>query len=530
MNGLEKSDGRVVPAKPPNKGGPRTAPGHGGPYTGTKAETPDTAKGTPTARRPEADPPAEAVEERRPAKGNTGQQNAPRTQSRSSCATSALDRVREAAKRDREAKFTALLHHVTIDRLRTAFSSLKRKAAPGTDGVTWQQYAADLEANLRDLHARLHRGAYRAKPSRRTYIPKADGRQRPLGIAALEDKIVQKAVVEVLNAIYEVDFLGFSYGFRPGRSQHQALDALAVGILRKKVNWVLDADIRGYFDAIDHGWLMRFVEHRIADGRVLRLIRKWLSAGVMEEGTWTRCEEGTPQGATVSPLLANVYLHYVLDLWTQQWRRRHAHGEVIIVRYADDFVVGFQDGRDATKYRHDLEERLRRFSLELHPDKTRQIEFGWYAAERRARRGLGKPEVFDFLGFTHSCGKARSGSFLLLRLTSRERLRAKLKQIKAEVLQRRHLPVPVQGRWLGQVVRGYLAYHAIPGNTWTIQAFCREVTRHWFKALRRRSQRHRMTWDRMKRIAPRYLPSARVQHPWPTERFDARTRGRSPVR
>jgi len=530
MNRLEKSDGRVVPAKPPNKGGSRTASGQGGPYTGTKVETPDTAKGRPTARRPEADPSAEAVEERRPAKGNTVQQNAPRTQSRSSCATSALDRVREAAKRDRETRFTALLHHVTIDRLRTAFSSLKRKAAPGTDGVTWQQYAADLEDNLRDLHARLHRGAYRAKPSRRTYIPKADGRQRPLGIAALEDKIVQKAVVEVLNAIYEVDFLGFSYGFRPGRSQHQALDALAVGILRKKVNWVLDADIRGYFDAIDHGWLMKFVEHRIADGRVLRLIDKWLSAGVMEDGAWTRSEEGTPQGATASPLLANVYLHYVLDLWTQQWRRRHAHGEVIIVRYADDFAVGFQDGRDATRYRHDLEERLRRFSLELHPDKTRLIEFGRFAAERRARRGLGKPETFDFLGFTHTCGKARSGSFLLVRLTIGKRLRAKLKQIKTEVMLRRHLPVPEQGRWLARVIRGYLAYHAIPGNTWAIQAFCREVTRHWFKALRRRSQRHRMTWDRMKRIARRYLPPARVQHPWPTERFDARTRGRSPVR
>ncbi len=463
MNELEKSDGCVVPAKPPNKGGQQqTTLSHGGPYTGTKTETSDTAKGAPTAWGTEARPTAEEVEGRHPTKGNTAQQNAPRTQSRSHGAPSALDRVRQVARRDKDAKFSALLHHVTVDRLRSAFRSLKRKASPGTDGVTWPQYAADLEGNLRDLHCRLHRGAYRARPSRRTYIPKADGRLRPLGIASLEDKIVQKAVVEVLNAIYEADFLGFSYGFRPGRSQHQALDALTAGILRKKVNWVLDADIRGFFDAIDHGWMMKFVGHRIADGRILRLIQKWLTAGVIEDGTRTKSTEGTPQGATVSPLLANVYLHYVLDLWTQQWRRRHARGEMIIVRYADDFVVGFQNGRDAARYRHALEERLRKFSLELHPDKTRLIEFGRYAAERRSKRGLSKPETFDFLGFTHICGKARSGRYLLVRKTIGKRLRAKLKEIKTEALYRRHQPVPDQGRWLNRVVRGWLAYHAIP--------------------------------------------------------------------
>lgn len=530
MNDLEKSDGCVVPAKPLNNGRLQTTSDHGAPYTGTKAETPDTDKGAPVVRGTGAGVSAEVVEGRHSTRGNTDQQNASRTQSRIQGAPNALDRVREAAKRDKGAKFTALMHHVTIERLRTGFLSLKRKAAPGTDGVTWLQYAEDLEGNLRNLHGRLHRGAYRAKPSRRMFIPKSDGRLRPLGIASLEDKIVQKAVVEVLNAVYEVDFLGFSYGFRPGRSQHQALDALTVGILRKKVNWVLDADIRGFFDAIDHEWLLKFVGHRIGDKRILRLIQKWLVAGVMDNGIWTKSGEGTPQGATVSPLLANVYLHYALDLWTRQWRQRHARGEVIIVRYADDFVVGFQYGGDATKYKRALVERLQQFSLELHPDKTRLLEFGWYAAERRAKRGLGKPETFDFLGFTHICGKARSGRFLLVRKTIRKRFCAKLRQVRDELMRRRHLPVPIQGRWLGQVVRGYLAYHAIPGNTWAIQAFCREVTRHWLHALRRRSQVHRMTWARMNRIASFYIPRARVQHPWPTERFDATTRGRSPVR
>jgi retron-type reverse transcriptase len=336
MNDRGKSDSPVVPAKPPNKSGHRGNPSYGDPYTGTKVETPDTAKRSPTVRGAETRPTAEVVEGRGLAKGNTNQQNARRTQSRDQCATSALDRVRRVAKQDRKARFTALLHHVSIERLRAAYQALRRGAAAGVDGVTWQTYGQDLEANLRDLHARVHRGAYRARPSRRVYIPKADGRQRPLGIAALEDKIVQRAVVEVLNAIYEVDFLGFSYGFRPGRSQHDALDALAVGIKRKKVSWVLDADIRGFFDAIDHGWLCKFVEHRLADNRVLRLIQKWLRAGVMEDGAWTASEQGTPQGATVSPLLSNLYLHYVLDLWAQQWRRRRARGDMIIVRFADD--------------------------------------------------------------------------------------------------------------------------------------------------------------------------------------------------
>jgi group II intron reverse transcriptase/maturase len=438
--------------------------------------------------------------------------------------------VREAARKDRNAKFTALLHHVTVERLRSAYHALHRKAAPGVDGVTWEQYGENLEDNLRDLHSRVHRGGYRARPSRRVCIPKADGRQRPLGIASLEDKILQRAVVEVLNAIYEADFLGFSYGFRPKRSQHDALDALAVGIRTRKVNWVLDADIRGFFDAIDHETLLQFAEHRIADRRVLRLIQKWLSAGVMDHGKWTKSTEGTPQGATVSPLLANLYLHYAFDLWAEQWRRRHCRGGMTIVRFADDFVVGFQHRADATRFQRELRERLRKFSLELHPEKTRLIEFGRYAADRRRERGLGKPETFDFLGLTHICARTRAGKFQLRRQTMRKRQRAKLHEVKGELMRRRHLPIPDQGRWLGNVVRGYFAYHAVPTNIRALQAFRTQVERHWLRALRRRGQRDRTTWERMRLLSERWIPKPRILHPWPNERFDAKTRGRSPVR
>jgi group II intron reverse transcriptase/maturase len=427
-----------------------------------------------------------------------------------------LDRVRQVARQDKEARFTALLHHVDLARLRAAYWAIRPSAAPGVDGVTWTAYGQDLEVNLRDLHGRLHAGRYRVSPSRRVYIPKADGRQRPLGIATLEDKIAQRAVVEVLNAIYEVDFLGFSYGFRPGRSPHHALDALAVGVERKRVNWVLDADIREFFTSLDHRWLAKFLEHRIADQRVLRLIGKWLSAGVIEDGAWTASEQGAPQGASASPLLANVYLHYVLDLWVQWWRRRYAHGDVIIVRFADDFVAGFEHQADAQRFLTDLRQRLAKFGLELHPDKTRLIEFGRHAARRRTVRGVGKPETFDFLGFTHMCGKTKTGRFWLRRITISKR--------------NRHRPVPVQGHWLRSVVQGHLAYYAVPGNTDAVAAFRTQATRHWYKALRRRSQRTRINWERMNRIATRWLPPARVKHPFPNVRFDARTRGRSPVR
>jgi len=427
-------------------------------------------------------------------------------------------------------KFTALFHHLTVERLHASFMALRRHAAAGVDGVTWVQYEADLAGNLQDLHERLHRGAYRAKPSRRVFIPKADGRLRPLGIASLEDKVVQRAVVEILNAIYETDFLGFSYGFRPGRSQHQALDALATGLTRKNVSKVLDADIRGFFDAIDHGWMLRFLEHRIADRRILRLIQKWLSAGVLHEGTRTESTQGSPQGATVSPLLANLYLHYVLDLWIQQWRKTHADGEVIAVRYADDFVVGFQGDRDAPQFLNDLRERLAKFGLELHPEKTRLIEFGRTAARARKARGEGKPETFTFLGFTHICGTAKSGNFLLLRRTEAKRMRAKLHEIKVEMQRRQHAPVPAQGAWLQSVVRGYFAYHAVPTNVNRMSSFRTQVSRIWLHALRRRGQRDRTNWARMKTLETRWLPRARVLHPWPEQRFAARTRGKSPVR
>jgi len=472
---------------------------------------------------------AEVVEERGLAKENTASKTRPGHRAGSG-ASSALDRVREVARRDKEARFTALLHHVSVDRLRSAFWAIRPAAAPGVDGVTWEAYRQGLEGNLHDLHARLHAGLYRVKPSRRVYIPKADGRLRPLGIASLEDKIVQRAVVEVLNAIYEVDFLGFSYGFRPGRGPHDALDVLTVGIERKRVNWVLDADVRDFFNQLDHSWLERFLEHRIADKRVLRLIQKWLSAGVIEDGQWSKNVEGTPQGASVSPLLANVYLHYVFDLWAQWWRNRYAEGDVVIVRFADDFTVGFQYQEDAQRFWADLRERFAKFGLELHPDKTRLIEFGRHAARRRKARGLGKPETFDFLGFTHFCGTTKRGRFWLRRITIGKRMRAKLREVSDQLKRRRHQPIPEQGKWLRSVVTGHLAYYAVPGNTAAVAAFRTQVSRMWFKALRRRSQRTRLNWHRMDRLATKWLPPARVRHPFPGVRFDARIQGRSPVR
>jgi RNA-directed DNA polymerase len=472
---------------------------------------------------------AEAVEGRGSAKENAA------SETRSGhCAgqgvSSGLDRVRQAAQKDREARFTALLHHVDADRLRAAYRALKPKAAPGVDGVTWEEYGRDLEGNLQDLHARLHRGAYRAKPSRRVFIPKPDGRQRALGVAALEDKVLQRALVEVLNAVYEHDFVGFSYGFRPGRSQHDALDALAFGITRRKVGWVLDVDIRDYFSSLDHSWLERFLEHRIADKRVLRLIQKWLKAGVIEDGVWSETLEGTPQGASVSTLLANVYLHYVFDLWAHQWRSRHAHGDMVIVRFADDCVVGFEHRDDAERFQEELRRRLAEFSLELNAEKTRLIEFGRFAAERRQRRGLGKPETFTFLGFTHICAEDRKGRFKLKRITDSKRMRAKLHEVKTELRRRRHLPVSEQGRWLASVLRGHYNYYAVPDNGETLSAFRHNIIRHWRNALRRRSQRSRMTWARILRLAARWLPTVRILHPWPDARFDAKIQGKSPVR
>jgi len=472
---------------------------------------------------------AEVVEERGSAKENAASQ----TRSGHSAGqgvSSGLERVRQAAQKDKEARFTALLHHVDVDRLRAAYRALNPKAATGVDGVTWEEYGRNLEDNLQALCARVHRGAYRARPSRRVFIPKPDGRQRALGVAALEDKVLQRAVVEVLNAIYEEDFLGFSYGFRPGRSPHDALDALVVGIKRKRVRWVLDVDIRDYFTSLDHTWLLKFLEHRIADRRVLRLIQKWLKAGVIEDGIWSETGRGTPQGASVSTLLANVYLHYVFDLWAHQWRRQHARGDVIIVRFADDLVVGFEYQDDAERFWGELRGRLAKFALELNAEKTRMIEFGRFAGRNREERGLGKPETFTFLGFTHICAKTKTGHFKLMRITDSKRMGRKLSEVNTELIRRMHLSIPDQGRWLASVLRGHCNYYAVHGNSEALRAFRYQIIWRWYRALRRRSQRHRMTWKRIERFAARWLPPVRILHPWPEVRFDAKIQGRSPVR
>jgi RNA-directed DNA polymerase len=466
-------------------------------------------------------PLAESVEGRPLTEENTHQSSTPPTQG-GERVSQGLAGVRRVAQAKKGEKFTALLHHLTTGLLRDSFYALKREAAPGVDGVTWQEYEAGVEDRIRDLHSRVQGGAYRAQPSRRVYIPKADGRKRPLGIAALEDKVVQHAVVTILNQIYEVDFLGFSYGSRPGRSQHQALDALVVGIERKQVNWVLDADIRGFFDNVDHSWMLRFLQHRVADRRILRLIQKWLQAGVSEDGIWSETKVGTPQGAVVSPLLANIYLHYVFDLWVAAWRKKCASGHLIVIRYVDDTVMGFEHRAEAERFLRDLGERMRKFGLELHPDKTRLIEFGRHAERNRQQRGERKPESFDFLGFTHLCGKtSKQGRFKVQRKTAGKRMRAKLQQIKQRLLVRKHDPVQQTGEWLHSVVQGYFNYHAVPGNGRSMGQFREQVARYWRLALRRRSQKSRMTWDRFRPLAQRWIPVQRVLHPFPRERFDA---------
>jgi RNA-directed DNA polymerase len=470
--------------------------------------------------------PAEMVEGRGVANGNANESPVSRTQSRIHDASTGLEGIRETARRDRKCRFTALLHHVTPSLLVESFYALRKQAAAGVDGVTWQEYESLLYGRVHELHREIHTGAYRAQPSRRVYIPKADGRLRPLGIAALEDKIVQQAITTVLNAIYEQDFLGFSYGFRQGRGQHDALDALSEGIAGRKINWILDADIRSFFDEIDHEWMLRFLEHRIADGRVIRLIRKWLTAGVIEDGRRVASERGTPQGAVISPLLANIYLHYALDLWAHQWRQRKAAGDVILVRYADDSVMGFQYEGVARRFLAAMRERLAKFKLELHPDKTRLIQFGRYAAQRCRERGTGKPETFDFLGFTHCCGQY-SGGFKIVRLTIKKRMRATLAAVRETLMRRRHEPIPVLGRWLGRVVRGYFNYYAVPDNMCRLNSFRSELSRAWRHALIRRSQRHRLPWSRFNRLIKKYLPPCRVVHPLPCERFYVKTIGRS---
>jgi group II intron reverse transcriptase/maturase len=434
----------------------------------------------------------------------------------------ALERVRVAARQRRKEKFTSLLHHIDPAMLRMAFYAIKRDAAPGVDGMTWETYEQDLDHRIEDLHTRVHTGAYRAQPSRRSYILKEDGSKRPLAVAALEDKIVQRAVAAVLSAIYEEEFLGISYGFRPGRSQHDALDALIVGIQTRKVNFILDADIRSFFTEVSQQWVVRFLEHRIGDRRIIRLVQKWLRAGILEDGVITIEEKGTGQGSVISPLLANVYLHYVFDLWAERWRRREAAGDMIMVRYADDIIVGFQHEKDARRFWDAMRDRLQEFSLSLHPEKTRLIEFGRFAAQNRERRGLGKPDTFKFLGFVLICGKTRRGHFLVQRKSRRDRMRAKLRETEGELRRRRHRPIPETGRWLAQVVAGYFAYHAVPTNIRSIAAFRHYAGTLWYRQLRRRSQRVRLKWERMAELANEFLPKPRVLHPWPSVRFAGR--------
>jgi RNA-directed DNA polymerase len=485
MHGRGKSDEAIVAGKPANNAGPSAA---------------------------------EPVEPRAEAEGNAGQPDTGRMQSRETV-THGLERIRQAARERKKERFTSLLHHVSTDLLAEAFGELKRNAAPGVDGLTCRDYEANLEHSLEDLHARVHRGAYRPLPSRRVYIPKPDGRQRPLAVAALEDKIVQRAVAAVLNEIYEEDFLGFSYGFRPDRGAHDAMDALVVAIESRKVNFILDADIRSFFDTVSQDWLIRFVEHRIGDRRIIRLIRKWLRAGVLEEGVVNVSDRGTGQGAVISPLLANIYLHYALDLWANRWRQHEATGDMIIVRYADDFIVGFQHESDARRFLDELRTRLGEFALSLAPEKTRLIEFGRFAGENRKRRGLGKPETFKFLGFTFICGKTRRGKFLVVRKSRRDRMRAKLKEIKQTLRRCMHQPIPVQGKWLRQVVRGYFNYHAVPTNRSALAAFRSFVIDIWRRTLKRRSQTARLTWPRMVRLANAWLPQPHIRHPWPRAGF-----------
>lgn len=492
-----KSDGLVVPTNSPNKA--------------ARAE-------------------AEVREGSGPTEGNALDRHDGRAQDRS-VPSDGIERVRQVARRDRQQRFTTLLHHVyDVERLRAAYLALTRDAAAGVDGETWQHYGQALETNLSDLAARVQRGAFRVHPVRRVFIPKADGRSRPLGVPTLEDKIVQRAVVEVLTAVYEADFLGFSYGFRPGRSPHQAVDALAVGIETKRVNWVLDADIRGFFDTLNHAWLIRFIEHRIGDQRIVRLITKWLRAGVLEDGQRRRSEMGTVQGGSISPLLANVYLHYVFDLWAQQWRSRTATGDMIVVRFADDFVVGFEHREEAVRFLADLRERFAQFGLTLHPDKTRLIEFGRTAARNRRGRGDGKPETFNFLGFTHACSQTRKGRFTVLRQTVSQRMRAKLRQVKTELRRRLHMSIRDQGRYLRAVVMGHTRYYGVPRNAPRLHAFHQAVVRLWRATLRRRSQTASVSWARMARLSTRWLPVPHICQPYPNQRFAVMTRGRSRMR
>jgi RNA-directed DNA polymerase len=463
-------------------------------------------------------------------KRNIIESTATRTQRRL-IASFGLNGVRQKAETEKEARFTALLHHITPLLLKRSYFELRKDAAVGVDEETWHEYYQDHINRLDNLHERVHKGSYHAQPVRRTYIKKEDGKQRPLGIAALEDKIVQQAVYIVLNHIYEKDFMGFSYGFRPERNQHNALDALYVGITKRKINWILDADIKGFFDNLNHDHLLKFLEKRIGDKRILRLIRKWLKTGYIEKGKIYPQDIGTPQGSVISPMLANVFLHYALDEWIAWWRKNKAKGDVIVVRYADDFVVGFQYYAEAEQFLAALKSRLNEYGLTLHPQKTRLIEFGIYAQQNRDKRGMGKPETFDFLGFTHLCGKNKKGGFMLRRKTIKKRFIKKCKEIKHELIKRMHDSIKDTGKWLRAVIVGHGNYFGVPGNMNMVKEFYTQCVRAWLRTLRRRSHKaQNLDWKRFNRYTQWLLKRPRLAHPFPDLRLDVKTRSRSRMR
>lgn len=489
MHATEKSDEGIVPEKLANKGWQQSA---------------------------------EPVEERPSTKRNTQEELIARAQSRSAVSTR-LERVRQRAVGNPDSTFNNLYSLLTPELLYTSFFELNRNAATGIDGVSWREYREAVEGRIADLHGRLHRGSYRATPSRRSYIEKSDGRLRPLGISSLEDKIVQQACVAILNQIYDSVFIGFSYGFRRGKCQHDALDALSTAIYRGRINWALDADIQGFFDNIPHDELLRFIEKRVSDPRLLRLVTKWLKCGWIEDDERYAQEVGTPQGSVISPFLGNIYLHYVLDAWTHQWRKTEPRGNVIIVRYADDFVVGFQHEEDAHRYVDELTRRMQDYGLTLHPEKTRLLEFGPYALEHRKRRGEGKPKSFDFLGFTHSCGKTSKGRFTIKRKTARKRMASKLAEVKLQLRKRMHRPLKETGLWLRSVLIGHCNYYGVPWNSDCIRSFHRQVEKMWLASIRRRSQKGKTwTWERFARLRAWLLPSMRIVHPYPEIRFDVK--------
>jgi len=463
---------------------------------------------------------AERVERRVVTKRNCGDKPVTVTQ-RTGETECGLARIRAAAQKDSQLQFNNLYHHLTVERLNSAYRDVKRHVASGVDDVTWEDYGENLADKLQDLHNRLHKGSYRPQPSKRVWLEKADGKKRPIGVTALEDKIVQQALGSIIQTIYETDFLGFSYGFRPGRSQHSALDAVYVALIQKKISWVLDADIKGFFDTIGHEWLMTFLAHRITDRKTLGLVKKFLTAGVEEDGKWSKTVAGTPQGSVISPLLANIYLHYVLDLWVQQWRKKRARGEVYIVRYADDFVVGFQTKSDGALFHYQLHKRLEHFGLTLHETKTRLIEFGRFASSNRKEAGKGKPETFNFLGFVHICGQRRSdGKFTVLRKTIAKKQRTTTKRIKEALYKRINMNVHLLGQWLARVVRGFYNYYGVPGNLKSLNEFRTQICCLWLKVLRRRSHKAtKYNWHKFQRLVRRYIPSAKNVHPYPNQRL-----------